>query len=137
MTPEQSIANVLYTYAQLMDLGEFEAVGELFSRGTYVGLPGSKVGPLLRKTVQLHDGKMGTKHVTTNLTITFDDESETSATVLSYFTVFQQLPGFAMQPIVAGRYTDRLAADGGWHFVERLIEMDLSGDLSHHLNTFE
>lgn len=135
MTPEQSIANLLFAYARAVDDADFDAVGELFARGTYVGMPGAKVPGLLRSTVLLHDQKMGTKHVTTNLTIEFDDEREQAATVCSYFTVFQQLPDFPLQPIVAGRYTDRVALDeeGEWYFVDRVIDVELTGDVSHHL----
>ena len=39
-----------------------------------------------------------------------------------------------LQPILAGRYHDRFACEGGaWHFVARLIHLDLRGELSEHL----
>jgi hypothetical protein len=56
------------------------------------------------------------------------------ATVRSSFTVFQAAPGAPPQPVIIGRYHDRLRkADGEWYFVDRLILTDLVGDLSRHL----
>ncbi len=129
---EQAIANLVFRYARAMDAGDFEGVAELFAKGTYVGVPGSKVAAMLRSTVILHDGKMGTKHVTTNVEI--EPDGDNRATARSYFTVFQQLESLPMQPIIAGRYTDRMERDAeGWHFAERAIEIDLVGDLSQHV----
>jgi hypothetical protein len=52
----------------------------------------------------------------------------------SYFTVFQALPDFPLQPIIAGRYHDAFErVDGTWRFADRLILSDLIGDLSRHL----
>jgi hypothetical protein len=79
------------------------------------------------------DGTPRTKHVTTNLVIDADDDAAT-ATARSYFTVFQQLKGFPLQPVIAGRYHDSFArVDGEWCLTERVILCDLIGDLSHHL----
>jgi 3-phenylpropionate/cinnamic acid dioxygenase small subunit len=81
------------------------------------------------------DGTPRTKHVTTNLVID-TDESEGTATARSYYIVFQQLEGFPLQPIIAGRYHDAFArTDGEWRLIERVIFCDLVGDLSLHLTT--
>jgi 3-phenylpropionate/cinnamic acid dioxygenase small subunit len=129
---EQAIANLLFRYARLMDAGDFEGVAELFARGSYFGARGDGITKMLAATVILHDGKMGTKHVTTNLEIEQSDEN--TAVVRSYFTVFQQLPTLPMQPVIAGRYTDQVAKDAdGWYFVDRVAELDLIGDLSQHV----
>ena len=41
---------------------------------------------------------------------------------------------FPLQPIIAGRYSDRFErVDGVWRFSERIIHPELYGDLSHHL----
>ena len=137
---EQAITNLLFRYARLIDTGDFDEVGSLFSQGTYVGLPGALVADRLRSTVVLHDGKMGTKHVTTNIEIYFTND-RTDADVFSNFTVFQQTPTLPLQPIVAGRYEDKVSNVGAdqaggstWHFVERLIHVELVGDLSNHLS---
>lgn len=131
---EQAIANLLFRYARLMDAGDFDGVAEMFHGATYAGMPGERLAALLRSTVMLHDGKMGTKHVTSNLEIEQSDGGD-EAVVRSYFTVFQQLPTLPLQPVVAGRYTDRVVRrDGEWRFAERAIEMDLFGDLSQHVS---
>ena len=40
----------------------------------------------------------------------------------------------ALQPIVVGRYLDRFALDtGGWHFTERIADVEMVGDVSDHL----
>ncbi len=62
------------------------------------------------------------------------DESAGTATSRSYYTVFQQLEGFPLQPIISGRYHDTFArTDGEWRLTERVIFCDLVGDLSQHL----
>ncbi len=71
--------------------------------------------------------------MTSNVIIDFD-ESETSASVRSYFTVFQALPDFPLQPIVSGRYHDRFErVDGRWRFSQRKMMPELFGDMSRHM----
>ncbi len=138
----RSIEVLVFGYAERMDAGDFAGVGALFRDGAYraAGGPELRGAAALTQTlesmVQLYDGVPSTKHVTTNLVVTLDDGGE-SATARSYFSVLQALPDFALQTIVAGRYHDRFARrDGGWHFAERELWMDLVGDLSRHLRHF-
>ena len=57
-----------------------------------------------------------------------------AATARSYFTVLQARPELPLQVIIAGRYHDQFArADGAWHFTDRMIYVDLLGDLRFHL----
>jgi hypothetical protein len=43
-------------------------------------------------------------------------------------------PELPLQPIIAGRWHDRLERDDdGWHIVERVIYADLTGDLRFHI----
>ena len=66
--------------------------------------------------------------------IAIDFEAPDRARAQSYVMVFQSTPNFALQPIVGGTYRDRFAKiDGAWRFVERREDMELVGDLSHHL----
>ena len=52
----------------------------------------------------------------------------------SRFTVFQQTEQVALQPIIAGQYTDTFTlVDGTWRFTERRMRPTLYGDLSQHL----
>jgi hypothetical protein len=48
--------------------------------------------------------------------------------------VIQAAPGFPLQIVASGRYTDKLASDAdGWHFIEReYVQTDLVGDSSAH-----
>ena len=64
-------------------------------------------------------GTPRTKHVTTNAIIEVDDEAGTAA-ARSYYTVFQQLDDFPLQPIITGRYHDTFhRIDGVWWFDQR------------------
>ncbi len=139
-----AIEHIVYGYADLVDHGDFPAVAELFARATYKGggpddpgVVGSEpVLKIFESMVRRYDdGTPRTKHVTTNLVIDADEDRGT-ATARSYYTVFQQLEGFALQPIIAGRYHDSFALDdaGEWYLAERVIFCDLIGDLSQHLN---
>jgi 3-phenylpropionate/cinnamic acid dioxygenase small subunit len=140
MGDEQLIANVIYRYAELVDNGDFDAVGALFDHATYRSVvpggisssTGSEVADVMRSMVRTYaDGTPRTSHITTNLAIEVDGDRATSK---CRFTVFQNAPGQPMQPIINGRYHDAFEkVDGAWRFTDRLIKMELFGDLSHHL----
>ena len=135
---EQQIANLLYRYAELVDAADFDGVGELFARGAY-GLPtatvagGAPLAGLMRRSIVFHDGRMGTKHLTTNLLIEVVDD-RSSATCRSYFCVMQAAPTLPLQTIITGHYHDRFERDDdGWFFIERHVFIDQTGDISQHL----
>ncbi len=137
------IQNLVHRYAELIDLGDFDGMGELLAEAE-VGsadspdhLTGSDavVAMFTSTTRRYPDGTPRTKHVTTNLIVEVDDDAGT-ATCRSYFTVFQQVPDLPLQPVIAGRYHDRFVCeDGVWRFAERRFLIDLVGDLSRHLLT--
>jgi 3-phenylpropionate/cinnamic acid dioxygenase small subunit len=134
-----AIEQLLYGYAERMDAGDFEGVAALFAQATYGAADGprlegrAQVLAALESMVLRYDGVPRTKHVTTNVIVEVDD-ARRSATVRSYFTVLQSFEGRPIRTIVAGRYHDRFACGaGGWHFVERVIFMDMVGDLGEHL----
>ena len=147
MTAETEIANLLYSYAEFMDCGDFAGAADLFRHARLrVGGEGGPDGAgtvdsdtmlsLWRGMVIVYpDGTPRTKHVITNPIIDVDDEAGT-ATCRSYYTVLQQTDDFPLQPIVMGRYHDRFErADGRWRFSYRDYSMiDQVGDLSHHLS---
>ena len=89
---------------------------------------------MLRDNVIVYDdGTPRTKHVITNVAIEVDDQAGTAVS-RSYFTVLQEVPNLALQPIVAGRYHDRFERrDGRWRFVEKRVMSELVGDVSRHL----
>ena len=134
-----AIKSLIATYAELVDGGDFAAVGLLLADATFTGGAGSVSGrdaieKMLRDNVMVYgDGTPRTKHVTTNLAIDVDEQAGTAVS-RSYFTVLQAPPDLALQPIVSGRYYDRFERhEGHWRFVARRVETDLVGDVSHHL----
>jgi hypothetical protein len=139
-----AIEHIVYGYAERIDLGDLTRVAELFAHATYKGggpddpgvLGAAPVREILETMVRRYaDGTPRTKHVTTNLVIDVDHDAGTAA-ARSYYTVFQQVDDFPLQPIIAGRYHDRFArVDGTWRLTERVIFCDLVGDLSLHLTT--
>jgi 3-phenylpropionate/cinnamic acid dioxygenase small subunit len=133
------IENLIVTYAELVDAGDFAGVGTLLADATFTGGAGSVRGgeaieKMLHDNVIVYDdGTPRTKHVITNLVIEVDDEAD-EAVARSYFTVLQAVPDLALQPILSGRYHDRFERrDGQWCFVERRVQSDLVGDVSRHL----
>ena len=135
----EAIRALIHEYAERIDLGDLDGLAEMFAAATW-GSPGR--GTPLRGTEQvrrgydgviLYDGIPSTKHVISNVTIEVTGDGS-AATARSYFTVLQAVDGLSLQPIVAGRYHDAFARGGGaWRFTDRLIFMDLVGDLSRHL----
>ncbi|MGK0485716.1 MAG: 3-phenylpropionate/cinnamic acid dioxygenase small subunit [Myxococcota bacterium] len=137
----REIEQLLYVYAERIDLGDFEGVADLFEHAviTSPGAPPGQGGreealeTYKRSTRLYEDGTPRTKHVTTNAIIDVDEDAGT-ATCRAYFTVFQALEEFSLQPIIAGRYHDKFErVDGAWRFTERMMLPELMGDLSKHL----
>jgi 3-phenylpropionate/cinnamic acid dioxygenase small subunit len=139
---QQQIEKLLYLYAERIDRGDFEGVADLLADATIVGAKGEP-GPsghagilaMYERTTRRYqdDGTPHTQHVTTNAIIDVDEAAGT-ATCRSCFTVFQALPDFPLQPIVAGRYHDRFErADDRWRFCERKMMPEHFGDLSRHM----
>ena len=135
----RAIENLIATYAELVDGGDFRGVAILFADATFTGAAGpvssqDAIEEMLRDGLIVYDdGTPRTKHVTTNIAIEVDEEAGTAVS-RSYFTVLQAVPRLALQPIVSGRYQDRFERrDGQWRFVERLVRSDLVGDASRHI----
>jgi 3-phenylpropionate/cinnamic acid dioxygenase small subunit len=136
------ITALVFGYAERIDAGDLDGLAALFTDGVFRSDRGGRyegataVRDVMRRLVVLHDdGTPRTKHVTTNLVIDVD-EAAGRAEARSYFTVFQGTAKVPLQVIVAGRYHDRFVrADGRWRFADRLVFMDLVGDLSDHLRT--
>ena len=136
------IANLIYTYAERIDAGDFTGVGELFERATltFEGYEDAVRGKeaiadlYTRTTRRYEDGTPRTKHVITNVMVEVDGGG-TTARSRSYFTVFQAVPGhLALQPVIAGRYRHGFEKSGGrWAFASKHIVIDLVGELGHHM----
>jgi|SRR5712691_6314320 len=135
----RAIENLIATYAELVDDGDFAGLGALLANATFTGSGTPVSGPdaiekMFRNMLIVYDdGTPRTKHVTTNVIIEADEEAGTAVS-RAYFTVLQALPGLPLQPIVSGRYRDRFERrDGQWRFAERRVRVDLVGDVSRHL----
>jgi 3-phenylpropionate/cinnamic acid dioxygenase small subunit len=140
MNSEAQITNLLYRYAEYMDSGDFAGAAALFEdaeikvgEGATTDAAGM-LGLWTDLVIVYPDGTPRTKHVVTNPILEIDEHAAT-ASCRSYYTVFQQVEGFGLQPVVSGRYHDRFErVDGQWRFCYRDYSlMDLFGDLSHHL----
>jgi 3-phenylpropionate/cinnamic acid dioxygenase small subunit len=138
----EEIARLIHLYAERLDEGDFQGVADLFTHAVLRSnhRPDGRRGrdaalQLYRDTVQLHAGKPATKHVITNLVVELEPDAPI-ATARSYFTVFQARPELPLQAIIAGRYHDRFEkVDRAWRFSDRLILVDLLGDLRFHLKS--
>ncbi len=137
-----AIENLMFRYAECIDGGDFEGIGELFARAQILAADGEVQGEgrdgvraIYERSTQLFDdGTPMTQHVTTNLILELGEDGR-SASVRSRFTVMQALPDFPLQAIITGYYEDKFAWDdeAGWHFVERKMKPKLLGELSRHL----
>jgi hypothetical protein len=141
MDSYHEIKALILTYALCIDNGDFEGIGKLFTRGKIIGNEDNEASHIVGSeaicamytvsTRRYADGTPCTHHVTTNIAIDVDDRT---ARATSYFTVFQAVKDFPLQPIIAGRYHDTFALHTDtWWFETRRMEITLVGDVSHHL----
>jgi ketosteroid isomerase-like protein len=134
----EAISTLIMTYAERIDAGDLDGVAALFAHATWrvpvraEPFSGSAAVRRVYDAVILYDGRPCTRHVVTNLVVELHGADR--AVARSYFTVFQALPDFPLQPIIAGRYHDAFErVNGAWRFADRLILSDLIGDVSRHL----
>jgi len=134
-----AITDLIYRYAEMIDSGDFDGLGELLGRAAFGGpktptVSGSKniAGLFGMTTKRFRDtGTPKTRHLVLNLIV---EVAGDAATARSTFCVVQATDAVALQPIVAGRYYDKFARDaGGWHFTERIADVEMVGDVSDHL----
>ncbi len=132
------ISELIYRYAELIDAGDYDGLGELLGRAAFGGpkTPMMRGADAIAKlfgitTKRFADGTPKTRHLVLNLIVEVDGET---AAARSTFCVVQATDRVALQPIVVGRYFDRFARDtGGWHFTERIADVEMVGDVSDHL----
>lgn len=140
MSAHEEIRNLLGSYCEVMDAGDWRGLGELFAAGVLTDGDGREVARgaaavtrLYAGMVVLHDGSPRTRHLTTNPVITVEGAE---ATCRSSFAVLQQVGDGPLRPVAAGRYRDRFVhTDGAWRFAERAFHLDQVGDTSQHLVT--
>lgn len=136
-----AIQDLMYRYAECVDLARFGELGELFRHGT-IGVVGADpirganaVHRFYAATNKVHaDGTLRTRHLASNPIIEVEPGGA-NATARSYFVVLQATDAVPLQPIVAGRYHDRFrVVDGAWWFAERVIHVDQIGNMKDHLS---
>ena len=141
MTHKVEITELLYRYAELIDAGDFDGVGQLLARSTFGG-PASgsvsgaeNIAKLFAMTTRRypdHDNAPRTRHLVLNPIVELNDDG--TAATRSTFCVMQDTETVPIQPIVVGRYYDAFARDdAGWYFTERKVEIQMIGDVSAHL----
>ncbi|HEV8298181.1 MAG TPA: nuclear transport factor 2 family protein [Acidimicrobiales bacterium] len=136
-----AVRTLVYNYAELIDSGDFDGIGELFRHATIDTGSGELVGgtDAVRRmyeenTIRYPDtGTPHTRHVTTNLIVDIGADGAT-ATCRSYVVVFQQVDDFPLQPVWSNRYEDRFeCVDGTWRFAHRRMTDHMPGNTSRHL----
>ena len=142
MNDIQIIKNLIYAYAEYLDLGDLDAVAKLFTKAEiYAPATDSTIKgkenilKMYKESCRIYQetGTPCTKHITTNIILDIDLENQ-SADSRSYYTVVQSTPEFDLQTIIAGRYHDSFfKSDGKWQFKKRVMIVDLMGDCSSHL----
>lgn len=129
------ITELLYRYAELIDAGDFDGVGDLLGRGSFMGVTGAgSIAKLFATTTRRfpdHGNTPRTRHLVHNPMVEVDGDI---ADGRSTFCVIQQTDAVPLQPIVVGRYFDTFARDeAGWYFTERRVDIQMLGDVSDHL----
>jgi 3-phenylpropionate/cinnamic acid dioxygenase small subunit len=131
---------LLARYAEAIDAGAFDRVGQLFADAELLGPDGSRIAAgaeqvraLYESMTRRHDdGTPLTAHLVTNAIV--DRLGEDELEVRSRFVVLQATESLPLQPVVVGRYRDRLVRSGhGWRFRSRQMLPELWGDVSEHL----
>ncbi len=131
-----TITELLYRYAELIDAGDFDGVGELLGRGNFMGVTGAEaIAALFVKSTRRfpdHGNTPRTRHLVLNPIVELDGDT---AHARSTFCVVQQTDTVPLQPIVVGRYADTFVRDdAGWYFTERIVDVQMVGNVSDHLN---
>ena len=134
-----AITDLIYSYAELIDAGDFEGLGVLLGRASFGGprtptVSGAdNIAGLFGMTTRRFpdNGTPKTRHLVLNPIVEIDGDT---ATARSTFCVVQATDLVPLQPIVVGRYLDGFARDSaGWHFTSRIADVEMVGDVSDHL----
>ena len=134
----EAIRNLLGTYCEVMDAGDWDALGALFADGVLIDDRGREIArgqaavtALWTAMVRLYDGSPRTRHLVSGPIIEVDGARATSR---SSYVAMQQVGDGPLQAVAAGRYRDEFSVvDGRWHFTSRQFLLDQEGDMSQHL----
>jgi hypothetical protein len=139
LAAEDEITRLLFAYCTGIDTGHLDDTAELFERGTWYLTPDTPlsrtgdVARFLHDNVILDAGVPRTRQRVTNIRIDLASDLAT-ARAQSYVIVYQSIPGSTPQIIFQGACDDTFAHSGSsWHFTERHILTDGTGDMSRHL----
>jgi 3-phenylpropionate/cinnamic acid dioxygenase small subunit len=138
-----AITELLYRYAELIDAGDFDGVGQLLARATFAGTRSpqtsgaeaiAKLFAMTTRRFPDRGNKPRTRHLVLNPIVDVDDRT---ATARSTFCVIQDTETVPLQPIVVGRYFDSFSCStddpAGWYFTSREVDVEMIGDISAHL----
>ena len=134
-----AIQNLMFEYAEHVNLGRFEALGELFRHGRVsiegnpmVSTGADEVAAMYRESTRVREGSPDSLLYTTNVRITVSNDT---AMARSYFCALHQKSDKAIAPVVGGRYHDTFRRhEAGWAFEHRHMYVDLVGDLGEHIS---
>jgi 3-phenylpropionate/cinnamic acid dioxygenase small subunit len=136
-----AITELLYRYAELIDAGDFDGVGQLLGRTTFAGGRSvsasgadaiAKLFAITTRRYPDHGNTPRTRHLVLNPIV--EVSPERTATARSTFCVVQDTEAVPLQPIVVGRYFDAFTCDdAGWYFTARQVDVEMIGDISAHL----
>jgi 3-phenylpropionate/cinnamic acid dioxygenase small subunit len=142
MDSATAIMNLLYTYAERVDAGDFAGVAELLGNARVTDASGrldlrgaAAVQRLYEATTRRYPdtGTPRTKHVISNPILDID-EARGTATCRSQYVVWQQTDTLPLQAIITGRYHHELErVDGRWRIAGHRFFVDQVGDVSQHL----
>lgn len=136
--PYEAIRNLLGEYCQLLDAGDFDGLGEMFTgavllddKGREAARGAAAATEMWSLLIKRYDGSPRTRHVVSGPVIELDGDT---AVCRSSFVVFQQTGPGRLEPIAAGSYRDTFAShEGTWCFTSRQFFLDQLGDVSQHM----
>ncbi|MBR9911077.1 MAG: nuclear transport factor 2 family protein [Gammaproteobacteria bacterium] len=142
MNGYRQIENLIYRYAESIDLGDFESLAELFREGEINWMADlwrkrgyQEVLEMTTAAIRIYEdtGTPCTKNIVSNMIIEIDEDRNTAA-ARSYFMVYQERADWPVEVIVSGRYHDTFVCrNQRWQFRERTVLTDFYGDMSRHL----
>lgn len=135
MDDTAQITALIQGYADAIDRGDLDALADSFADAVLRSPRGVARGrAAVRRwydAVLLDEhGLPGTRHHVFGVEVDIQTGRD-RATATSFVTVVQ-----GGRPIIAGRYDDAFVhGPEGWRFAERVVHLDLLGDLSGHLRS--
>ncbi|MBW2499645.1 MAG: nuclear transport factor 2 family protein [Deltaproteobacteria bacterium] len=137
----QQVCNLIYRYSELITLGDFDAVGEMFAEGVVTSESNDQVNRGAAAVAAFYrDGVLvDPDHVpnqvliTSNVQVYVDEEAGTASARACFTSIHEDNRG-GLVPVVGWRYHDEFVrVDGEWRFKSRHIQNDIAGDINLHV----